>query len=134
MVDKSMYYAVQNSLDYPLLAPVDGVLIGPHAAAILAIPDNDPGFVAWKAAKYTKQLDEACRAHIDQRAHWTAGPMIWDKAAKLKPKSKAVKEWSEACWLQYYTNKAKLEAGVPFDEAMAVYPESPYSMAEVMGE
>jgi hypothetical protein len=87
-------------------------------------------------AELIQQLDDACRVHIDQSAHWSAGPIIYDKAKANKPKSKAIKEWTEACWAQFYTNRATLEAlgGAAWDESMLVYPVSPYSVWEAMNE
>lgn len=81
-----------------------------------------------------QQLDQACRGHIDKSAHWTAAPMIWDKAKGGKPKSLAVKACMETCWNQFYTNAAHLEGGAPWDDAMLVYPDVPYSMQEAMME
>lgn len=71
-----------------------------------------------------QQLDMACRSHIDNEVHWTAGPMVWEKA-KTKPKSKAIKDWSEACWVQFFTNRAMLNAGLPWNDSMLDYPAFP---------
>lgn len=84
-------------------------------------------------ADHIEQLDLACRAAIDS-LHWSAGPMIFDKAKENKPKSKALKEWAEGCWVQFYTNSAILEAGGQWDDAMLVYPEKPFTAKEAMEE
>lgn len=72
MVNKSQYYAQLNGLDPADCAPVDNgagpQLIGPHAAAILAIADDDPGFVAWQMDRAKTALTAAIQRHLDATA------------------------------------------------------------------
>jgi hypothetical protein len=81
-----------------------------------------------------KKLDEACRRAVDSFGHWTVGPVAFDKAKAGKVKSKAVTDWVGACWTQYYTNKAILEAGGVWDEAMLIYADKPHTAQEIMME
>jgi hypothetical protein len=71
---------------------------------------------------------------IDSSSHWSAAPMVYDKARGNKPKSKAIKEWTEGIWTKYFTHKAELLAGVPYNEEMINFPDSPYAIAEAMAE
>lgn len=82
-------------------------------------------------------LDMAARQYIDDKVHWTAGPMIFDKAKAKAPKSKAIKEWTESLWLEYYTRVAMLEAGEPWVDTMLDFSSVgpiPYKIKEAMAE
>lgn len=102
--------------------------------AVVAKPREQ---VAAELAAHIKMIDMAVRQYIDDRVHWTAGPMIFDKARAKMPKSKAIKEWTEALWQEYYTRVAMLENGEPFSESMldfSIIGPMPYPIKEAMME
>ena len=83
-----------------------------------------------------EQMDFAARSWIDKHTHWSAAPMIYDKANKDKPKSKAIKQTTEQIWLTFYTRKAQLQGGAVWDDSMLDFSEIqyPYTIQEAMQE
>ena len=73
--------------------------------------------LAGELASKLEQMDAACRSYIDKHAHWTAAPMIWDKAKGGKPKAADIKAWVEAVWGLYYQRLANLAAGGAWDDS-----------------
>lgn len=70
-------------------------------------------------------LDNAIRMHIDAKAHWSAAPMIYEKAKGSKPLSKALNDWVESCWNDFEIKVGQLMTGTPFDETMLIFPAPP---------
>lgn len=84
-----------------------------------------------------KMMDKAVREYIDIVAHWTAGPMVFDKASKGKPKASAIKTWVETCWGLYYQRLGQLEAGMVWDISyldFSVVGPCPHSIKDAMLE
>lgn len=96
-----------------------------------------PDALAAELAAHIQMLDMSARQYIDQKVHWTAGPMVFDKAKEKKPKSQAIKAWTEALWLEFYTRVARLEAGAPWHDSMLDFSSVgpiPYAIKDAMLE
>jgi len=82
------------------------------------------------------QIDSAARALIDGSAHWTSGPMIWDKS-KSKQKSNAIKIWVELIWGLYYQRVEFLKSGGAWSDELldfSVLGPCPYNVKDAMLE
>lgn len=102
-----------------------------------AVIDKTPDELSAELAMHIQMMDMSARQYIDEKVHWTAGPMVFDKAKLKMPKSKAIKEWTESLWNEFYTRVAMLEGGVPWDESMLDFSSVgpiPYTIKEAMVE
>lgn len=101
------------------------------------IPQEDiDASLAEQLALNIERMDIACRNWLDKHAHWSAGPMIYDKAKANKPKAQAIKNWTEYVWQEYYTRKSALLTGTPWDESFLDFTSiiCPYTIYEAMTE
>lgn len=91
-----------------------------------------------------QQMEQAVVNYIETkggqnkgRIHFTAAPMVDRKAAAAKPKSKAINDWAQSCWMLYYQREAALLAGAPWEGAMLDFSSCgtmPYTLLEAMQE
>lgn len=127
----------------PVIEPVvgDNQVLGGYIinadSVTQSVIDKTPEDVAAELAMHIQMMDMAARQYIDDKVHWTAGPMVFDKAKGNLPKSKAIKEWTEVLWNEFYTRVAMLEGGVPWDESMLDFSSVgpiPFTIKEAIQE
>lgn len=78
---------------------------------IFEVVDKTPQELEAELAANILAMYHAAREYIDRRLHWTAAPMIFDKAKGNKPNSKALMDWTIAVWQLYWQREDDLLAG-----------------------
>lgn len=84
-----------------------------------------------------QSMTDAAGYYINKFAHWTSGPMIYDKAKQGKVKSKVITDWTFAVWELFYFRLASLEAGQPWSEDYLDFSSigpCPYPIKDAIGE